>query len=1097
MRSKFKWIYALLVAITMQFSFAQEKTITGTVSDNLGALPGVNVSVKGSARRVSTDFDGKYSIKAKEGEVLVFSFVEMANAEKTVGAGAVVNVSMKGATILNEVVVGALGIKKSKDAQTSSQTQIKSSELTQAANPNVIQSLTGKVSGLQISTTATGVASQTRIVLRGLRTLTGNSEALIVIDNAISSAAVLSQLPTEVVESVNVIKGQQGAALYGEQGSNGVIVITTKKGNKSGKIQVTLNSSIDFESVYKLPLRQLSYGQGWGEDPGFTDGSGIVNTHVAWENGSWGPAFNDPKFAGTLQPTGLPQADGKFLYVPYSPIENNIKSFFKTGNIFQNGVSFSLGDADSFALFTYNRQNSEFIVDGDKLLRNSFLLKAGKKIGKFNIEGSVDYTSTLTTQTTSDIYDNVLQGASNIPFERYNNGTNVNHWTAYSLSPYWRIKNVRFDDDSNIINGNVSLGYSFNKNISIIYRANIVSRNTNNTYHNNGNADEQSYAYTFDAPYQYYGSSNETYASLTGGTEFVSSSFYNSNTNRRNFYGDFLINFDYKLSKNLGLKVNLGNNIQDNYTSLVTTGGTDIDKPGIYNVNNVLNNGSVIVAGSANSLTPGQFVGVGNKLDNRVLRTRRAAAFVNADLAFKNYLFLNATARYEKSSTIKSSQFYPSVGLSFIPTKAFESLKDNSILSYAKLTTSYVVTGNSTAVNTFETYGSPGIQGTGYPFGSLNSFVRQQNVTDPNIKPEFVTTKEFGVSLGFFKDRFTLEGSFYQSDTKDLITNRTASSTSGLANLKSNVGSLQNRGFDIDFGIIPIKTANFTWSMKGSYTTFKTKVTSLADGSTESNLGVSPYNSLDIFAVVGEEFPLIKGIGFQRDPSGNVVVGGNGVPLNTPGFITLGKTTPDYILGFTNSFEYKGLKLTAVMDYRTGHQIWSETKGLGYFTGQNEDTADFDRFAPRVYPNSVQLIAGNYVTNVTPINGTYNSPGASPATANDARLTNFYSNAGFYRGNAEASIVNADAFKIREISLSYTFPQKIVSKIGIQGLRFGLNARNPFTVLAKNNRNYADPESSNAFVGNGSNNNANGVGLVETGQYPTTRTFGFSANVTF
>jgi TonB-dependent SusC/RagA subfamily outer membrane receptor len=281
MRSKFKWIFTLLVALTMQFSFAQEKTVSGVVSDNVGPIPGANVVVKGTTRSAQTDMDGKYSVKAKQGETLVFSFLGLATQEVKVGASNTISVKLApGDNVLQEVFVGAMGIKRTKDQSTSAQKQIGAAELTQANNPNAVQSLSGKVSGLQISTVSNGVSPTLKIVLRGNRTITGSNEALVVIDNVISSANVLQQLPPDVIESVNVIKGANGSALYGSQGSNGVIIVTTKKGTKNEKFTFGVNSSIDFESINFVPERQMEYGQGWATDPGKMVHGGLLSLEL-------------------------------------------------------------------------------------------------------------------------------------------------------------------------------------------------------------------------------------------------------------------------------------------------------------------------------------------------------------------------------------------------------------------------------------------------------------------------------------------------------------------------------------------------------------------------------------------------------------------------------------------------------------------------------------------------------------------------------------------------------------------------------------------------------------------------------------------------
>jgi len=1078
MRSKFKWIFTLLVALSMQFSFAQEKTVTGTITDGKLPLPGANVVIKGTTKGVSTDMDGKFSIKAKAGDVLEVSSIGFDTKTVTVGAANSYKVALsESAIIMKEVVIGAMGIKRAKDATVSAQKTIGNKELTQAANPNAIQSLAGKVSGLQVSTTSQGVNAGQRIVLRGNRTITGDNQALIVIDGAISSATVLGQLPPDVIENLNVIKGAQGAALYGAQGVNGVIIVTTKKGTNKEKFTFGFNSAVDFESVNFVPETQTQYGQGWANDPGFSDPSNpntntipglagfpnILATFVPWENGSWGPAYNTPGFPSVV-PVGMPQADGNFFFSEYKPIKDNIKQFFQTGTIYQNGFNFNVGGPESYAFLSVNRQTSDFVVERDRLVRNSFLFKAGKKVGKFSIDGNINYITQNTSETDSDLVDDLLQTAANVPVSRFRNSGNEGHWTVYAQNPYWITNAVRNDARSNTMNGILTLGYDLNKNINVTYTANVQVRNTDAQSHRDafGNIFQE-----FNiGPYDYYGATTESIDAL-GGTATTSSYFANQSTTR-NIYGDLLVNFDYELTKDLGLKFNIGNNIQDRMFRISTQGGANLDVPGFYHITNVLN--------PANPST----------LDNRLVRSRIVAGFANADLSYKDYLFLNATARVEQFSAVKNSYFYPSVGVSFIPTKAIESLKGNKVLNYAKINASYTSVGNTSAVGVYQTNELTTIP-QGFPFGDLAALQYNRNPTDPNIKPEFVNTIEIGAQLGFFKDRLTLEGSYYVANTKDLITRATASSASGNASILTNVGELENKGFEIDLGITPIKTANFRWDMRANYTTYKTKVKSLASGATSVNL--QSNTQVGIFAEVGEEFPLIKGTAFVRDGAGNILVDADGSPLRTSTFEKLGKGVPDYIVGLTNSFEYKGFKLTAVADLRVGASAYSFARNILLFTGGDVDTAGFDRTQGVVVPG-VNVTTG--LPNTTPYSNS--NPGANGL---NGRTLDYFTT--LYRAVGEANIIDASALKIRELSLSYGLPKKLIEKTGLETFRIGVNARNPFVFLAdgkllkaKNgveNRGYADPESANT--------NGNAQGIINIGQYPSTRTLGFTVNLTF
>ncbi len=1084
MRSKFKWIFTLLIALSMQFSFAQEKTVTGVVSDGSGPLPGANVVVQGSKTGTQTDVDGKFSIKAKAGDVLVISFVGMTETTAKVGASSTVNVKMQDGVKLEEVIVGAMGIKRTKDATVSAQKQIGGAELTQANNPNAVQALTGKVSGLTISNLSSGVSPTLRIVLRGSRSITGSNEALVVIDNVISTATILQLLPPDAIENVNVVKGAQGAALYGAQGVNGVIIVTTKKGSKSDKVTFGYNSSIDFESVNFVANRQTEYGQGWAQDPNFAfpDLAGGVpdprnnSGFVTFENGSWGPAYNDPLFVGQQVPVGLPQADGTLFMTDWKPIKDNIKQFFKTGVLTKNGFDFNVGGADSYVNLSVNKQSSGYVVDGDKLAKTSFVMRAGKTLGKFKMDGTVNFITQTTSQTDSNLYDDLLQTATNIPVSRFENSGNEGHWTAYAQNPYWISKASRKDDRSDFFNGSISLGYEISKHINVNYTANVQMTSTNFQGHVDAFLNNTKIA-DFGG-YSYGGQSQIALADL--GVSNTASSYNAGQSATTNIYSNLMFNFDYDLTKDLNLKFNVGNNIQDMNYRITSQGGDNLDIAGLYTITNVLL-----------PYNP-------SKLNNNLIQSRRVAGFINADLDYKNYLFLNATSRVEEYSAVKKSYFYPSVGVSFIPTKAFEGFKSD-VLNYLKLNASFTRVGNTTAVSPYGT-NNLAVLPSGFPYGSLGALQYNQLQTDPDIRPEFVNTIEFGGQLGLFKDRITLEASYYVAKTSDLISRKTASSTSGNANLLTNVGDLENKGFEIDLGFSPVKTKDFKWDVRTNYSTSKTKVIALSEGATSVNL--LSNSEVGIFAEVGEEFPLIKGTAFVRDPNGNIVVNANGTPQKTSAFQKLGKGTPDYIVGLTNSFDYKGLKLTVVADYRTGASAYSEAKRLLLFTGGDLDTAGFDRTQGYVVPNSVQY---NAATN------TY-TPNTTPALGADyGSVLNYFTTT--YRTTGEANMVDAAALKIREISLSYALPKKITDKLGLQSFRIGVNARNPFVFLAdgsflkaKNggaNNGYFDPEASYTYTPNYinprnyANANGNAQGYADVGQYPTTRTFGASINLTF
>ncbi|UKB80369.1 SusC/RagA family TonB-linked outer membrane protein [Chryseobacterium sp. MEBOG07] len=983
--------------------------------------------------------------------------------------------TIKTKTIEEVVVTGALGIKKKVDAITNAQQVVGTKELNQASAPNAVQALTGKVSGLQITQTDNSVGASSRIVIRGNKSISGGNEALVVIDNVISSASVLAQLPPEVIENVNVIKGLQGAALYGQQGVNGVIIVTTKKGAKGEKMQFTLTSSIQMSQAFKFPIIQKQYGKGYPHEPAFSAGDPNYNgtTYVPFENMSWGPAYNDPNIGGQMVPSGLPQADGSFIFEKYAPVDNHFSKFFKNGVILQNGVTINSGGADSYAMLSINRLENDFVVEGDQLRQNSFLLKAGKKLDKLRIDGTVNYISKVTNQSSADLYSDILQMPSMNDIRKYRNSGVAGGLSAFTKNPYYQLEHTRQNTVNDYLSGILSLQYDFNKNINLTYTGNLYLNNSRSDNHDDG----------FKASQVYNGSG----LVLDGGTlqDYTRSSnfdsyYINRTVSTRSYYGDLMLNFNYDLTDNINMKLNIGNNIQDSYRTARSMGGTNLVIPGWYDIRNV-----------TNLIQPGNSAGatvLDNILfENTTTRQRTIAGFANLDLSYKDYLFLNSTFRIEESSVLSTyyngqvhNKSYPyySVGLSFIPTKAFEALKGNDIINYIKIAPGYTRVGNTSGVLPYDT-SNVGIAPAGYPFPNLPGYGIDDTQTNRKIRPEFISTYDLNVQLGFLNDRITLEGSIYQSDTKDLITDANVSNTSGINKLKDNFGKTRMRGFEIDLGITPFKSQNFTWNVRASFAKSRSTVIDLPNGLDEVALAV-PYQTVGIgvFAIKGSDLQVIKATTFQRDDQGRIIVGADGVPLQNTKLSSMGRVTPDYTLGFNTSLKFKGFTLSATMDYRKGGKFASFSKSLLTFTGASEETAGFDRSKGYVIPNSVQMVGGQYVQNNTPVGGTADYDG----------VAGYFSSQSLQR-LGEPMVLDATAFKVREIGLSYDVPKSVLSSTFVTGITVGLFARNPFFVYSKENRNYADPETSYT--------SGNGAGIALAEQYPSQRSFGINLKATF
>lgn len=976
-------------------------------------------------------------------------------------------------TQIDEVVItGALGIKKTADAITNAQQIVGTKELNQAAAPSAVQALTGKVSGLQITNTNSAVDGSFKIVLRGSKSITGNNQALIVIDNVISDANVLASLSPEIIENVNVVKGLQGAALYGSQGVNGVIIVTTKRGSKSEKVQLNLTSAVEVTQGFKFPKVQTRYGKGVQDDSYSSTDYGGTN-YVPWENTSWGPSYDYPGFGGTNVISGLPQPGGGFVYEKYAPVSDHFSKFFTNGVNFQNGISMNVGGPDSYAYMSFNRLDNEFVVQDDRLRQNNFLFKGGKKLGQLRVDGQFNYIGRIVNKTDSGLYDDILQMPTTNDIRKYKNSGIGGYLTAYATNPYWTIQHARYNTDRDYLNGILALQYEFNKNINISYTGNLSLTKTQEDNWNDGSTGTIAYSNT-GVPFL------DSHTLNSFGSPDVTAYYYNRVYNDRKYYGDLMLNFDYDLTDDLNFKLNLGNNIQDSYVTARTVGGTGLYIPGWYNYNNVSNPAQY---GSTAAQPDGGY------MDNYTTRYRVIAGFANMDLAYKNFLYLNGTFRYEKNSVYtsisrdpttnerlvdnKPYSFY-SVGLSFIPTKAFDF--GGNVLNYMKIAPSFTKVGNSSGINPYNV-NATGIIPTGYPYGALPSYIMSTSITNPEIKPEFVNTFDLNVALGFLNDRITLEGSVYQSTTQDLISSITPSNTSGLSSYRDNIGKSRMKGFEVDLGVTPIKTQNITWNLRAGYAMSRTKLLELNSGAERVPILTYTTPSVGLAAVVGENLYSIVGTTYQRDPNGNIIVNANGVPLVNSDTKVLGSLNPDYTMNFSTSFKFKSFTLSAVADYRKGGQFVSFTKRLLAFTGALEETANQDRTQGYVVPNSVQLVNGNYVTNTT---AAYGADYGGAVT---------YWTGSIYRNVGENLVVDATAFKVREISLAYDIPKSVLSSTFLNGMTFSLYARNPIIIYSKDNRNFADPETASY--------NDNAAGIALTTQYPTTRTFGFKINATF
>lgn len=1033
------------------FAAKSQTTITGTVtsSEDGTALPGVSVSIKGTTTGTITNVDGVYSLAlSSSGQTLVFSYVGMITKEVVTGSSTVVDVILEPEVIgVNEVVVTAFGISRDKKAVTYQTEKVSGEDLMKSKSTRAAEGLVGKVAGLQINVQDNGVNPQSQILLRGLRSVSGNNEALIVIDGSITSSDAFDDLNANDIESVNVLKGASAAALYGSNAANGAIIVTTKKGTKNQEFSIGVSHATTFESISYMPEFQTMYGNGW-------DGQ-----YNEIENTNWGDRFD-----GSMRRIGPVFEDGTFQAVPYAPIKDNLKDFYNTGVTLQNTIYATGGDETGRFYLSIGNQDTKGIVPDDTYKRNTFRVNADKHLGKLKLSINSTYMFDETNVVGDQIGDQdrtfywfILNTQSNIPLTSYSDWQNPNsygfadnYYNAFYQNPYWAIGTNRDEDQTERLIGNVSASYDILDNISASIRGGV---NTTSGSGKNWRA------------YQDYNPVLQPFHSTV--SSFVEETDFQTTT----FTGDALLQGDFSLTEDISLKAILGSALYSNKHRDDFIRANNLSIPDFYDISN----------------------GTGEKevyIDQEQKRT--IGFFGDFALDYQKMVYLNVTGRQDYTSTLakgNNGYFYPAVGASVIVTEAIPALQNNRILSFAKITAS-----NATVYNDLDPYRinerysqnetSPLLPGFPFPFGDINGFFVSKTAVDENIQKEKINSTEIGANLAFLKGRFTFDATYFLTKTSDLITFTTPSAASASQSYLTNIGSLKGSGYEIAAGGTILEISDFKWDLNLNYYSYETVVKEIKEGLDE--IAIEDYpGGYGTYAIKDMAFPQLKTVSYVRDPQGRVVVDANsGNPVI--GEITpQGKTTPDYIVGLNSSMGYKGFTLAATFDLRGGYVYYSQGSDFMEFTGRSIESVSGDR-KDFVWPNSVINVGSDddpeYVQNT------------------DVEITGgrmaFWKD--HYNEIKENYVKDATAFKIRELSLNYTLPNNLISKTKyLKKVNVGLVTRNLLTVLPKGQSRFSDPEFRNTRDNRQANDDPNGIGIGGYITSPPTRTFGFSINVEF
>ena len=1020
----------------------QESTITGLVTDSDGTpLLGATVQVEGTTVGVTTDFDGNYTINVPEsGSNLIFSYIGFFQKIIPIAGQTNINVQLEeDANALDEVIVVALGIERNKKTLSYSVSEVQGDQLANQAEPDVLRALNGKVAGVNISGSGGAAGSSTNIIIRGNNSATGNNQPLFVVDgipfdNSTSSTADLAgasssysnralDLDPNDIESMTVLKGGAAAALYGSRASNGVIIITTRSGSASKKgLEIEISSTTGAESISRLPDYQNKYGQG-----NYVNGE-YTFSPVATE--SWGPAFDSPNLDGN---GGLFSDDGAIKYinhvgdaVPYKAFPNNVKDFYRTGFQRETSIRAQGGDGKNAFAITASNVDNEGFIPYTGLKRTSI-----KVSGLTNLENGLEIKGSATYVNTHQ--DGILSGG-------HNTLSSINRQTlfvprSYDLTgfpyideitgeqlrysfwdnPKWLAQEGPYISDVNRVYGYLSAAYKVKDWLNFSYKIGL------NTY--------------TDARTQI----------IPKGSFNTPGSIINNNIAFTEISSDFIVTGAKQLTEDLNLRVLVGHNYNERKTDVLNFRGTGIIKQGIDRITNT----ESVVA------------------DQSTFSNRRIVGlFTDMVFSYKDYLYLNLTGRNDWSSTLpkgKRSFFYPSISTTFNFTDAFAMKSD--FLTFGKLRLAYTKIGNDAdpyllqTVNTINGGGS----GREFPFNGVSGTEIGDNLGNESLRPEFTTEYEAGLELTLLKGRIGVDVTYYSKSTKDQIFSVNIPAATGYATKTLNAGEISNKGWEIGLDLNPFKNPEgFSWNIYTVFSKNISKVEKLIDGLDQIN----PGNRVDAYGNilrVGEPYGVIEGEVQNRDADGNILINAlTGLPTKAPGLDIVGDPNPDFIVGINNTMTIKGFRLGFLFDWKQGGDILSLSNGYLRGFGIAEETAvDRDRtyilpgiLADANDPTQAMLDAnGNTITNNIQISPQNYWSGATNGTQRNQ-----------YRFSAESLIFDATVFRLRELSLGYTFTKKTLKTLPFGSMSITLLGRNLWYKAP--NFPHLDPEVSTYGAGN-------------------------------
>ncbi len=1019
----------LIVALLLSagVSYAQDRTISGTVTavDDGTALPGVNVLVQGTTIGTITDVEGNYRLTVPgDDATLTFSFVGYEGQSTVVGNRSEINVQLASDVAqLEDVVVTALGITKEKRTLTYSTQDVESQGLEEARTLNITEGLSGKVAGIAITTTGGGVGAPTKVVLRGNRSLQPNgSQPLYVVDGIPMGGDISNISPSDIAD-ISILKGGNAAALYGSRANNGAIVITTKSGADAPEgVSAELRFNYQANTPILLTEYQNEYGQGSAGQ--YTQGSTT----------SWGPRMtgqivphwsNDPDYLQGESYALTPQPD-------------NVRDFFQTGHTIATSLGVSVNRDNTRAHFNYTNSNGQGIIPNNDLNSHYLNLRLATELipDKLTLDAKANYIRDDFSNVLSggEGFDNPLRYAYVLPrnirtedLQRYEfvNAAGQTRQHFYNPNdngtgnPYWTVNNVQRPRIRERVLGLVSLKYQITDDLYILGRTGIDKRNTR----------EEFLRFV------------DTYTVAPGG------SYEKSYSADLEWNSDVLLNFDKDLSTNFSLNLSVGANLRQ--ASFDQLGGNGLN----FSVENLFALG--------NTLEP--------RPTEEFAERQQQSVYGFGEVGFKNAIFLSGSIRNDWSSTLPEenrSYFYPSVGL----TAVVSDLVDfPTVISFFKLRGSYAEVGNDTGPYRLSQQANV-IAGAIFLDGTLPL---------ANLLPERTTTWEAGLDARLFDDNLRLDFTYYQSNTFDQLFAANAPRASGITRIFLNGANIQNTGVEIVLGITPVSTPSFSWDLNANFARNVSEVLEIAD-----DIGVLTQGGgfLEEYRIEeNQPFGNQYSRGFQRDDAGNVLVDTLGLPLVTPGkTVQIANYQPDWLMGISNTFNYKGISLRALVDFRQGGQVAVFTEAIMADAGLINYTAQ-GRDGSLVFGQNI--FAGETAVLVDAEGNPTSTPNTIAMSAERlwGRLGGRNAPAG------EAFVRDASNIRLRELALGYALPEGITSRLPFRTASVSLVGRNLF--FFSNKTKYFDPEAVQSV-----NNSAEGLNSFAP---PTTRSFGVSLNFGF